>query len=296
MTSHPTDTETRSFEPLDWGLLATAAGIWGSSFLLMDIALDHFEPGLVTWLRVLFGASVLWSLPASHRPIHAVDRPTVALLGFVWMALPFTMFPIAQQWIDSSLTGMLNSAMPLATLIIGMAMFGSTLIRRQVTGVLVGVVGILFVGVPTAQTGDTSALGVGLILVAMTSYGVAANINTPLTQKYGSLPLLRNALGWAALFTAPLGLIDLADSSFDWGALIACAVLGAGGTGLAYIAASTLGGRVGALRMSVLTYLIPIVAAALGVIFRDETIGGWAIAGTLIVLLGAWVATRATGR
>lgn len=288
--------EARSFEPLDWALLTIAAGIWGSSFLLMDIALDDFEPGLVTWLRASFGAITLAAIPTSRRPIHAGDRPTVIGLGFVWMALPFTMFPLAQQWIDSSVTGMLNSFMPIMTLVVGVAVFGTTIVQRQALGVLVGVVGILCIGIPTATTGDTNALGVGLVLLAVTSYGVAANMNTPLTQKYGSLPVLRTALAWAALFTTPFGLIDLADSSFDWGALISCAVLGAGGTGLAYIAAATLGGRVGAVRMSIVTYLIPIVAAVLGVVFRDESLSRWAIVGTLIVLAGAWITSRSRAR
>ena len=284
--------EARSFEPLDWALLTIAAGVWGSSFLLMDIALDDFEPGLVTWLRVLFGAAAITALPASRRPIHAADRPTVVGLGLVWMAFPFTMFPLAQQWIDSSVAGMLNSAMPIMTLAVGATVFGTAIVHRQVTGVLVGVIGILFIGIPTATTGDTNAIGVGLVILAVASYGVAANMNTPLTQKYGSLPVLRTALGWAALFTAPFGLIDLADSSFGWGALISCAILGAGGTGLAYIAAATLGGRVGAVRMSVVTYLVPIVAAILGVVFLDESLSGWAVAGTGIVLAGAWITSR----
>ena len=59
--------EARSFEPLDWALLTIAAGIWGSSFLLMDIALDDFEPGLVTWLRASFGAITLAAMRPSHR-------------------------------------------------------------------------------------------------------------------------------------------------------------------------------------------------------------------------------------
>ncbi|MGI9623276.1 MAG: EamA family transporter, partial [Acidimicrobiales bacterium] len=118
-----TDTEsaaqTRPFEPLDWGLLITAAGIWGASFLLMDIALDDFEPGLITLLRVAFGFVTVSALAKARRPIDRADRSKVIVLGFTWMALPFTMFPLAQQWIDSSVTGMLNSAMPVMTLVIG---------------------------------------------------------------------------------------------------------------------------------------------------------------------------------
>ena len=69
-------THRGAFTPLDWGLFAAIGGIWGSSFLFIAIGLEAFEPGLVTWLRVLFGAGVLWLVPAARgSPIERDDRP-----------------------------------------------------------------------------------------------------------------------------------------------------------------------------------------------------------------------------
>ena len=73
--------------------------------------------------------------------------------------------------------------------------------------------------------------------------------------------------------------------------MIACIALGAGGTGIAFALAAELNGRVGAVRTSNVTYLIPIVAVFLGVVFRDDTITLWAILGTLVVLSGAFLTT-----
>ena len=73
--------------------------------------------------------------------------------------------------------------------------------------------------------------------------------------------------------------------------MIACIALGAGGTGIAFALAAELNGRVGAVRTSIVTYLIPIVAVFLGVVFRDDTITLWAILGTLVVLSGAFLTT-----
>src|SRR5690606_39579962 len=69
---------------------------------LMAIGLDHFHPGLVTFLRVGFGAATLALVPrARHTPIAREDWPRVVVLGVIWIALPLTFFPIAQQWINS---------------------------------------------------------------------------------------------------------------------------------------------------------------------------------------------------
>ena len=72
--------------------------------------------------------------------------------------------------------------------------------------------------------------------------------------------------------------------------MIACLALGAGGTGIAYALAAELNGRGGAGRTSIVTYLIPIVAIVLGVVFRDDSVTVWAIIGTAIVLGGAYTA------
>lgn len=96
----------------DWGLLAGAAVGWGSSFLFIDIAVEHFRPGLVAFLRVLFGALVLAAMPGARRAVTRSDWPLIALLGVVWMAAPFVLFAFALQWIDSSVAGMINAAAP----------------------------------------------------------------------------------------------------------------------------------------------------------------------------------------
>jgi drug/metabolite transporter (DMT)-like permease len=82
------------------------------------------------------------------------------------------------------------------------------------------------------------------------------------------------------------------DSSLEWRPVAAVVVLGALGTGLAFVAAGTLFGRVGATRGGVIGYLIPVVALALGVVFRNEHVAALAIAGLFLVLAGAWLTSR----
>ncbi len=280
------------FEVTDWALLLSLSAIWGSSFLLMAIGLDAFEPGLVTLLRVGLGALTLAGLPGARGKIPRRDLVKCAVVGITWMAFPLTLFPIAQQWIDSSVAGMLNGAMPLMTVLIAWLAFSTPTRPRRLVGVGVGLIGILFIGIPEASSAGTNAVGVLLVIVAVGSYGVAANVAGPLQREYGALPVASRALSFAAMFCVPYGLVGIPGSSFAWGSLIACVAIGIGGTGIAYAIAVTLSGRVGAVRFSIVTYVIPPVSIVLGVVFRDESISSWAIIGTATVLVGAFLSSR----
>mgnify|MGYP006206919329 FL=1 len=284
------ETELTPFQTLDWVLLCGAAGIWGASFFFIDIGLEAFSPGIITWFRVAFGCATLWLLPLQRNPVHRSDWPKIVLLAITWMAFPLTLFPIAQQWINSSLTGMMNSAMPIFTVIVAGLFFNTSTSRRQMVGVIIGLLGIFLIGIPEMASDGTNALGVVLVVAAVFSYGVAVNVAGPLQQKYGALPVLRRALLVAAFLTAPYAASGISDSGFGWGPLIACLGLGVGGTGFAYVMASQLTGRVGAVRTSIVTYLIPIVATVLGVLFRNDSVTAWALIGTVVVLGGAYTA------
>lgn len=285
--------DVASFRALDWLLLAATAGIWGASFLFIEIGLDAFEPGLVTWLRVAFGCATLWAIPLQRRRVERADWPRVAALGVTWMAFPLTMFPVAQQWINSSLTGMLNGATPVFATLLGILVFGVPAVRTQIVGVAVGLVGLFLIGIPEASAAGTTALGVLAVVAAVASYGIALNLAGPLQRTYGALPVLRRALVVATVLTVPYGAIDAGRSGFAWGPLAACIALGVGGTAIAFVTMTTLTGRVGSVRASITTYLIPIVSIVLGVVFRDESLSAWAIVGTGVVLTGAFVAANA---
>ena len=226
-------------------MLALSA-IWGSSFLLMAIGLNAFEPGLVTLIRVGFGAVTLAVLPGARGSIPRRDLAKCAVVGFTWMAFPLTLFPIAQQWIDSSVAGMLNSAMPLMTVLIAWLAFSTPTGPKRLLGVGVGLIGILLIGIPQASSAGTGAIGVLLVVAAVASYGVAANLAGPLQREHGSLPVAARALAFAVPFCIPYGLVGIGGSMFAWDSFAACVALGVGGTGVAYAIATALSGRVGA--------------------------------------------------
>lgn len=285
-------THLGAFTALDWGMFASIGVIWGSSFLLIAIGLDAFEPGLITWLRVGFGAATLWLVPAARVPIAPEDRARMVALSLLWVAVPFTLFPLAQQWISSGLTGLINGSLPIFATAIGAVMLRRLPGSAQAIGLVAGFAGVVAIAAPSIAEGSTEALGVALVLAAVCCYGVAINIVTPLTQRYGSLPVMARMIGLGALWTAPFGLVGLRDSSFEWEALMAMVALGVLGTGLAFVFMGRLVSRVGSSRGSFATYLVPVVALVLGAIFLDETVRALSIVGIGLVIAGALLASR----
>jgi drug/metabolite transporter (DMT)-like permease len=277
----------------DWGLMVSVALMWGSANFLIAEALDDLEPGLVTLLRVGIGFLTLAAMRrARHVHIEREDWPRVAVVGVTWIALPFTLFPIAQQWIDSSLAGILIGALPLFT-----AALASVLLRRrpnrmQTTGLAIGLVGVVLVGVPALGEEESTALGVVLVLLAVMSYAVAVNVSVPLQQRYGSVPLMTRALGIATVLVIPYGLAGIGSSELGGQSLLSVVILGVFPSGLAFLAFTTLTGRVGATRGAVANYFVPVVALVLGAAIRDEHVEALSIVGAALVIAGAVVVTR----
>ncbi len=247
--------------------------------------------------RVLFGALAIGVLPAARPGIARADWPRVGFLGVTWLAVPFACFSVAEQWIDSSLAGMLNGAMPLTTAAVAAAMLRRAPGVPQFAGLAVGFAGVVAVTLPALGTGSSSSVtGVALVLVAITCYGLAANVSVPLQQRYGPVPVLLRAQLVALALTAPFGVAGLRRSTFDADALAAVAVLGALGTGLAFVALGALLARVGAARGAVAVYLVPVVAVAAGVAVRGEDVAPLSLLGTALVAAGAVLTSRAERR
>ena len=286
-------THLGAFGASEWGLLVGIALIWGSSFFFMAVGLKALAPGVITLARVGLGALALAMVPRARRSLDREDLRRVMLLGLIWIAIPLTLFPIAQQWIDSSVTGMLNAATPVSA-----AMWATVLMRkapplRQSVGILLGFVGVLAVSLPELQTSSANARGVALSMVAVVLYGLSANLAVPLQQRYGALPVLLRTQLAALVVVVPVGVAQLGESSWQWSAALAMVPLGVLGTGLAFVLMATLIGRVGAPRGAIAIYFVPIVAVVLGVVFLDESVAPIAYLGVVLVLAGSWIASRA---
>ena len=283
--------EKVEFAMRDWLMLAGVALTWGASFLFIDIGLEHFAPALVAFGRIAFGALALGAFPAARRSVPRSAWPQIVALGITWMAIPFVLFAVAQQWIDSSLAGMINAATPLFVAVVAAGAVRQLPTRLQATGLLVGFAGVVAISVPSVDSGS-NALGVALVLGAACLYGFAFNIAGPLQRRHGSLPVIWRAQLVAVALVLPFAVVGATQSTFGWGSLAAVAALGALGTGLAFFWFTTLIGRVGSTRAAVAIYVVPVVAILLGALFNDEAIHGVAALGTALVLAGAYLTSK----
>jgi drug/metabolite transporter (DMT)-like permease len=285
-----------AFAPVDWALFVAIGTIWGASFLFIDIGLDALPPGLITLMRVGLGALALAIARRSRARtrIAPEDRMRVGLVAVLWVALPFTLFPIAEQHISSAVAGLLNGGTPIFTAIFAVILFRRPTRGAQLAGIVVGFVGVVFVSLPSIGEGSSEAFGVALVVLATVCYGVAVNLAAPLQQRYGSIDLMATVLAIATVLTAPFGLAQVGDAEWEIGPLVAVSVLGVVGTGLAFVLMGTLVGRVGSTRASFITYLIPVVALGLGVAFRGDEVFALELVGVVLVIGGAFLASRRT--
>jgi len=214
------------------------------------------------------------------------------ILAVLWVAIPFTLYPLAQQWINSAVAGLLNGATPVLVALVSIVFIRVVPRGTQLIGLILGFVGIVLISFGSAGEGSSEARGVLLVLAATVCYGFAINVAPPLQSKYGAIVLMSSVLGIAAVLVAPLALVNLSDNDWQTSSALALAALGAVGTGIAYWIMTSLVGRIGSIRASFITYMIPIVSLALGIWLRDDSVARLALVGAPITLLGASLASR----
>ena len=282
-----------AYGPAEWGLTGVVGLIWGSAFLWIAIGVDALSPGVVALARVVLGAAALATFTRARRTIDRDDWGRLAAVALFGNAAPALLFAVAETELDSAVAGMLTSVAPLMSLAVASIMLRRLPGAFQAVGITLGFGGIVLMTLPSLGGADAAPTGVALVLLAVLGYGISGNLLVPLQQRYGGPAVTLWALIGSSVLLLPFGIAGWGDSEFTAASMLAVLILGVLGTGIARSLSATLAGRVGAARMSTTTYLIPVTAIVLGVVFRDETVSWIALLGVLVVLSGAFLATRA---
>jgi len=279
-----------------WVAMYTVAGlIWGGSFLFIELALSFLTPIGVAFWRTAFGAMAMMvamiifrtKLPTSF---DAWRRLTIA--GIFMSSVPFVLFAYAQTQVTSALAAIINAVTPIATVIVILIAFRTEKLKPHViTGIVVGLVGVLVVLGAWQGFGNNNPLAILAMLVAITLYG----IGTPYVRKFVTplnLPTevsVFGQIGTAALTLLPLYLLSgpLITKTPDLTSLLAMITLGALGSGVAYLLYYKILDVVGSAIASSVTYITPIIAVILGVSLLGEQLHWYEPVGGLIVILGA---------
>ncbi len=289
-------THNGHFGPTEWAMLSFNAVVWGSSFLLIAISIESLTPGMVGWARLTLSASCLALLPRARKRIEREDWKPLAVVALAGNAGPALFFAFAEQTVPSSIAGMLTSAVPIVTAAIAFALGIRSITNRHVAGLVGGFVGVVLIGIPSLTGGRPATLGIVLVLLGVLGYAITNNVLVPLTQKYGGLPVTMWAQAVGATALIPFGAWDLSGNEWEGRSLLALAALGLLSTGIARVVHANLGARVGAPRAAIIGYLLPTVALVVGVGFGGESVTPLEVGGLGVVLVSAFLLSRATRR
>jgi drug/metabolite transporter (DMT)-like permease len=276
----------------NWTLLLTLSLLWGGSFFFVEIALQGLPVLTIVWCRVALAAVFLaLALVISGTRLPQGVRVWQALfvMGLLNNAVPFTLFVLAQGRISGSFAAILNATTPLFTVMVAhLFTTDERAGRAKVAGLVLGFLGVVVM----LMGNDTVEAGYGpvLCLLAALSYGLAGVWGRRF-RRLGVAPLA-TAFGQVAassLLLAPLWLlIDRPWTMAMPPAHVALAVVGiaALSTALAYLLYFRLLASAGATNLSLVTFLIPISATLLGVVFLGEHLLPQHIAGFALISLG----------
>ncbi|MGW0942361.1 DMT family transporter [Streptomyces sp. NPDC002623] len=279
--------------------MAALALFWGSGFLWIKLALTHgLTPAQITIIRCALGTAVLLLL--AHRAGQGLPRSRtvwrhLAVAALFCNAIPFALFAVGEQHLDSGLAGVLNATTPLWSLLIGITLgTDRTTHPARLTGLFLGFAGTVLIFAPWHHEGLLTWPALAL-LAAAASYAVAfAYMARHLTTQDAPLAMSAAQLLAATAWTT-LALPTATAFHPDITALLAVTALGVLGTGVTFYLNYRLIADEGPTTAATVGYLLPVVSIALGAAILDEHIGPRVLAGMAVVLLGVAL-TRAKER
>jgi drug/metabolite transporter (DMT)-like permease len=289
-----------------WGAFLALAVMWGTSFMFIKIAVQTLSPFTMVGFRLLIGWVALLIILKALRLSIPRDRNLwkhFLFMGAFNTALPFVLFTWAESGangVDSSVASVLNSTVPLFTIVLAAFVFHTEAITGgRLLGLITGFLGVVLLFAPTlGQSEASSLLPYFAILIATFCYAVSAIYARRFLQ--GVKPvilafcqlLIADALVWIAAFLVD----DFASQSINGATLFSLVWLGLMGSCFAYLFYFYVLQEWGATRATTVTYLLPVVGVTSGVIFLGEQLTVYLVAGAALILVGVWVVNWRPGR
>jgi len=282
----------------NWVLFILLSFIWGSSFILMKEGLMNLTAFQVASIRIISSGIVL--LPVALISIRQIPRNKIFIVfmsGALGSLIPAYLFCLAEEGIDSALAGTLNALTPIFVIIFGALFFNAKTSGNKINGILIAFTGslLLFLSQPNFSQ-NSNLLFILLVVLATALYGFNVNMVHKYLGNIGSLKIASVALSLNAI---PAGLVLFYTGYFDNKFLHSTTLISSGysvilgvfGTAVATILFYVLLKRAGAVFASMVTYGIPVVAIAWGIIYGEQV--GWKqVLSMGVILAGVWVANR----
>jgi drug/metabolite transporter (DMT)-like permease len=282
-----------------WVAFATCSVLWGIPYFFIKVAVDDLPAVFVAWARIALGAAILLPVAWRQGALRGAweRRRYIAAFGLIEIAGPFTLIPLGERHLSSSLAAILIAAVPLTVAILAVRFAPQERVHgARLAGLFAGLAGVvLLVGVDVAGRSD-ELIGALCILGATLGYAAGPMIASATLSDLPPLAPVACALGLSAVVLAPLAAISPPDHGAPFKAWGSVVVLGVLCTAVALVVFFILLTEAGPSRASVITYINPVVAVALGVTFLSESLGAASIAGLGLILVGSYVSTRGARR
>jgi len=307
-------------------MFLSLAAIWGSSFLFIAIGLEEgVAPFTIVSLRTLFAGLFLGLVVlvrGGRLPLQWNVWRRLTILAVTNIVVPFALIAWGQQYIPSGMAGILNAMVPLFTIMLAaLVLHDETITVAKLAGLAIGFCGVVLLALPSlgvAGADDDAALAVaGMLAVAFAAifYAVAAvytrrrltghpiieepdgTVRGPTARE---IALGSNIVAFLIITALAIalerpggGIYAIPQSGAAWFAMLWLGVLG---TGLAYLLFYRLIERWGATRTTLVTYVIPIVAIALGFVLLDERLRPIELAGAALIIGGVVLVNASVGQ
>jgi drug/metabolite transporter (DMT)-like permease len=280
--------------PRVWIAFLALGVIWGMPYFFIKLAVHELSPVWVAWGRLVCASALLLPVALIKGALRGLGRQLHWLLLFALVELvgPFYLIALGEQYISSSLAGILLAGVPLVVLVCGPLMgVRETVSARRLVGLVVGLVGVIvLLGLDTSQ-GPKGLLGAACILAAAVGYSFGPLIVQRHLADKDSLGVVGASVAIAAVILTIPAILTAPAKMPSPTAIGSVVTLGIFCTALALMLFVYVIANAGASRAAVVTYINPAVALLLGVFLLDEHFGAGPMLGLAMILLGSWLAT-----
>lgn len=278
-----------------WLAFLTLGIIWGLPYLFIKLAVRELSPFDVAWGRITLAALVLLPVAWRRGALRTLVTHKSAIIAFALaeFAIPFSAICMGERWIPSSVTAILIATVPLTMALIS-RLFGvhERLGAVRLTGLAVGLAGVVALVGFGALAGRLAWAGVGCVLIATIGYAIGPLIVQRHLHSVDSIGPVAGSLSIASLLLLAPAMLSLPRRMPSAVALSSVGILGLVCTALSMLVMFYLVKSAGAARASIVTYINPAVATLLGMALLDERLGVGGAIGFGLILLGSWLATR----
>jgi drug/metabolite transporter (DMT)-like permease len=258
--------------------------------MFIKISAVDFGPILLVTLRLLIAGLVFMPLllRRKYRLLFKSHLPGILIIAVISNALPFSLFAFASLGATSNMLGILNGTTAFLTTIIAYFWLNESISAKQIIGLCLGFFGVIILVNPA--NGSSTFIASMCALIGSLCYAFNGNY----LQKYHAKSNKKVLIGWSMLFggliMTPIAAFNLPEDLPNLNSFFALLWLAVVSTGIGYLGYIRLIDRIGAVKTSTLTYLLPVFSILWGAIFLQEQITIIIFGGFLFVMMGMFFA------